>query len=822
MSPLREPQVAGFALDTLTSPRLGCLDPERFPVSVPKSATFPLLSRCPSLRVDLLDRTPRTGDYLSHESPRIAEIPVSEFRFADLLGARVPLLESRSSPRITKVSPEVLRLGEIPVVSEVVVAIATPETVDGTGILEDLPRVSADLFQPLGHSRLGGKKYQQRPEQEPKQQRFPFAPPENDGTPGYKRSYTERRCQDGTMQREGLSVWDLILPLLQPPLTGIPKQDALILPAELKPHQPEGVKFLASQTGALLGDDVQTGKTIQAIVAMKVLFQCGKIKSALVVAPISVLKHWQDRIQQWAPELWQGLNVVRSPDKNERQNRWTMPAFVHLTNYETVRGDVDLICQQHGEDGYGLIIADEIQKIKNADTGVAKAVKQLGKRAAYRWGLSATPLEGSINDLVSIFEFLRPGLLQRGRETEASVIPKFTPHFLRRKAQDISKSFKEPQFDEYRVEMEGRQLEAYDDLFRDSAAELRRLGEKVTVAHALAKLQALKQLCNVHLASGQSAKVEFLKDWLEEVVARENKALVFSQYREFGKDFLEKQLGQFGCVNYGGTDAEKETAVQDFVNNPEKRVFIAHPATAGIGLPDLKVANYVFHFDHWWNPALEEQANGRILGFGQKKDVFIAHVWVENSIEQRIETILEEKRRLFGRVIDAQTSVDGTGLSIEEVFRLFDMETPVHLRGAAKADHTATRAASGFADLNPREMEFLVERLYRAMGYCARTTPQSRDGGVDVVALRDTASGREKLAIQCKHQTGTVGREVLQKLLGVIAADPSYSAGVVVTSADFSRDAREFGQQNGRLQLIDGNVLQRLLVQYHVPITEPK
>jgi restriction endonuclease Mrr len=93
---------------------------------------------------------------------------------------------------------------------------------------------------------------------------------------------------------------------------------------------------------------------------------------------------------------------------------------------------------------------------------------------------------------------------------------------------------------------------------------------------------------------------------------------------------------------------------------------------------------------------------------------------------------------------------------------------------------------------------------------------------VDVIALRDTASAREKLAIQCKHQTEPVGREVLQRLLGVITADPSYSAGVVVTTAEFSRDAREFAQQNGRLQLIDRNLLERLLAKYRVPITEQR
>jgi HJR/Mrr/RecB family endonuclease len=235
-------------------------------------------------------------------------------------------------------------------------------------------------------------------------------------------------------------------------------------------------------------------------------------------------------------------------------------------------------------------------------------------------------------------------------------------------------------------------------------------------------------------------------------------------------------------------------------------------------LPDLKVANYVVHFDHWWNPARQNQASGRILGIGQRKDAFIADVWVENSIEGRIEEILARKKALFDRVIDSQTSVGGTGLSTEELFGLFDLDVPEHLRTARKTETQKGARKGGLKDISPRDMELLVERLYRAMGYSARVTPQTRDGGIDVEALRDTVSDREKLAIQCKHQTAVVGREVLQKLLGVISADPTYSAGVIVTSSEFSADARQFAQQNGRLRLVDRSALERLLAHHRVQI----
>ena len=589
-----------------------------------------------------------------------------------------------------------------------------------------------------------------------------------------------------------------------------------MLPEALQPHQPLGVQFLALNHAALLGDGVQTGKTIQAVVAMKILFQSGKIKSALIICPISVLMHWQRQIEKWTPELWSGLTVVRSPNKQQRHTMWREPAHVYLTNYETVVSDYEEIMAQRGNPGFGLIIADEVQRIKNPSAAISQKAKELGNAATYRWGLSATPVENTLEDLVSVFEFLKPGLLRRGAETEEGAGRKIKPFFLRRRTQDILKEFKEPRHDRFFVEMEGRQLEAYTAAFNQSVAELRQLGERVTLAHALQKLQALKQLSNVHLASQESAKLDWLVDWLEDIKASGNKALVFSQYREFGLDFLELKLNAlgFGCVNYSraGNDAQKRKTIEAFSSEEKKCVFLANPATAGTGLPDLKVANYVVHFDHWWNPAREDQASGRVLGIGQKKDAFIAHVWAANSIEDKIQAILERKRSLFGRIIDSQTAVDGTGLSAEELFGLFGLRAPTSLR--ANAPTSAADPLTPDVDhLSPCEFEDLVAQVYRAGGYAARVTPLTRDGGIDVVAVRDRAGGREKLAIQCKHQRTPVGRPDLQKLLGVITADPTYSAGVLATSTSFSSDALQFASANGRLQLIDGNGLRQRMAE---------
>jgi superfamily II DNA or RNA helicase len=719
---------------------------------------------------------------------------------------------------------------------------AIPQQADCSVLLGPITEVSRNLFRPIGKSATGGKSYSAaRPALTGRgvsSLAEPASGKNRASQNGYRKSYTETKNADGSTTRRGMTLWDLLLPLLQPPPFDLRTREQVFLPAELLPHQPQGVEFLATREAALLGDGVQTGKTIQTIVAMKLLFQLGKIESALIVCPIPLLMHWQKQLEKWAPELWQGLTVVRNgPDR--RRIMWQMPAHVYATNYETLVGDFDQITAACGGKGFSLIVADEVQKIKNRKGGFEQ-LRQLGRRAKYRWGLSATPLENSVEDLVSIFEFLKPGLLRPNQETELWAKEKIKPYFLRRRTADVARHFKEPRHDNVFVKMEGRQLEAYDRAFNDSVADLKRMGKRVTLADALAKLQALKQICNVDRPSGESAKLDWLKDTVEEISASGDKALVFTQYKESGRDFLARRLEEPMCITYDsqGSDAQKQKWIRAFSEDPGRTVFLGNPKVAGVGLPDLKVANYVIHFDHWWNPAVEDQANGRILGIGQKKDAFIIHLWVENSIEGRIQAILARKRDLFGRVIDSQSNVDGTGLTEKELFELFGLEAPEKRPPPTRPPSRATTgvgppAGTSLPDLqtqcgttiapqqlSPSEFEDLVARLHSALGYAVRRTPATRDGGVDVIAVRDHPTGREKLAIQCKHQEKPVGRPELQKLLGVLASDPSFSAGVLVTTTTFSSEARQFAEQNARIQLVDKNTLARLIAQNRVAVKE--
>jgi superfamily II DNA or RNA helicase len=869
VAPVSPARNAGVEVPHFAAPTLNFLESSEYRLSSVPSGTIGLLSdaaKCKNIIPHLLPKprsqiisllpVPTTQDHLQWQPTRLGAINPNQYCFLLVHHRHFPLLEC---PENVSYPMEIQRADNF--VSNIEFRpFALPKVADCLNQLELAVQISGNLFKPLGRVRADGKSYRKADGFKLTQTTLQLPQQAEPEDRGYRKSYRERKNSDGTHSRQPMSIWDLLFPLLQPPPFDLTTEEQVFLPAELLPHQPEGVRFLASREAALLGDGVQTGKTIQTIVAIKLLFQTGKIDSALIVCPIPLLIHWQKELEKWSPEL--GLTVVRSTNKDERRTRWRMPAHVYATNYENIVNDFDDIVAIRGAKGFGLIVADEIQRIKHAGTATAQKLKQLVGHAPtpgflrtaddkltksstckYRWGLSATPIENSVEDLVSIFEFLKPGLLRREFENEETAKRKIQSYFLRRRTADVVKHFKEPHHQPVDVEMEGRQLEAYEQAFRESVAELKRLGERVTLTHALAKLQALKQLCNVHLPSGESAKLEWLLDQLEQIKANGDKVLLFTQYIASGRDFLAERLAKIGCLNYGRatTDTQRRACIETFLADASKPVFLANPKVAGVGLPDLKVANYVIHFDHWWNPAVEDQANGRILGIGQKKDAFIVHLWVENSIEGRIQAILSRKRDLFGRVIDSQSNVDGTGLTEDELFELFGLQVPPKKQAPAKtstAHASESRTNLGVSrpvlkeqqaaysptitpqQLSPADFEDLVARIYSKIGFSVRRTQQTRDGGIDVIAIRDHPTGRDKLAIQCKRQENPVGRPELQKLLGVISADPSFSAGVLVTTSTFSTDARHFAEMNGRLKLVDRNLLAQLLVQYRVPVRE--
>jgi len=303
-----------------------------------------------------------------------------------------------------------------------------------------------------------------------------------------------------------------------------------------------------------------------------------------------------------------------------------------------------------------------------------------------------------------------------------------------------------------------------------------------------------------------------------------NKVLVFSQYRneQFGgTDWLCQVLSDYGALNYADANSDKKRAgiLHRFTNEPAARVFLGNPRTAGLGLNELVAANYVVHFDHWWNPAVTNQATARAHRPGQTKQVVVYHFWVQDTIEDLILKKTRDKQQLYDEVIDSLTTEPPEEVLLDVYDELLKKHGFKPLGTGHHQEQTTTLEPDrGLREMfdSPRGLEIAVSKLYEAMGYNARVTPYSRDGGIDVVARREVGHSIEKIAVQCKLKSSPVGVQAFRDLLGVISADPSFTKGVLVTNVRITEDADQFLKNNGRLQAITGGDLKNLIAKYHI------
>jgi SNF2 family DNA or RNA helicase len=469
----------------------------------------------------------------------------------------------------------------------------------------------------------------------------------------------------------------MLLPILMPPVA-TEFRDELLFPQELYPYQRAGVKWLFESDCALLADDMGLGKTVQAITAFHALVRRGKAKQALVVCPKSVLTNWMRELERWAPEL---VAMRIHGNQSTRHVNWRAyvgKCHVLLTTYDTLRQDREYIRGRP----FDLVVADEVQRIKNPDTAISRAVRSLP--AQRRWGLTGTPLENKLEDIVTVFGFVKPGLFRPGESTfltPAAVRERVRPYMLRRLKKDALPDLPQKVIDTKLLELPESQRRAYDQAERGGVDRLRGTRE-VTVQHVLALIQQLKQICNFDPKTGESAKVEFLQEeFLETACEDDGKALVISQYVNTLEE-LEKRLAKYKPLVYTGqlSTKQRDDIEEAFKSTDENKVLLLSLRAGGLGL-NLTRANYVLHFDRWWNPAVELQAEDRTHRIGQYKGVFVTRLICQHTIEERIERLLERKKILFQEVVDelADVSLERV-LSEEELFALFDLTPPRRTR----------------------------------------------------------------------------------------------------------------------------------------------
>lgn len=470
--------------------------------------------------------------------------------------------------------------------------------------------------------------------------------------------------------------------VLSPPIESLlpGPHSALSWAGELMPFQVDGVRTLTLSDKLLLADDMGLGKTVQVIAALRILIVKGTIENALVVAPASVLDQWRQELLKWAPEL--RVMIIRG-SPGDRAWQWLTNVHVAIVSYETLRSDFTGNLQSPvRRKTWGVLAADEAQRIKSRNP-TSDAVKGLQRHRS--WALTGTPLENSEEELASIVEFVDHGELvsQYHYSPGAKLQKRHRELQLRRKKADVLKDLPPKLTTKLAIELLPSQRRSYDRAEREGVVYLRELGTDVRVQHVLELIQRLKQICNAEPETGESSKFEDVKRRVESLSRQGHKALVFSQYvsNGFGVDAMASKLREFDPLTFTGQLApeERREVIRRFRADDRHRALIVSLRSGGVGL-NLQVASYVFHLDRWWNPAVERQAEDRSHRYGQSVPVHVFKYSCTDTIEERIDRILESKQELFGKLVDDVTIDLGKSLSAGELFGLFGLEDIAHYR----------------------------------------------------------------------------------------------------------------------------------------------
>jgi len=585
--------------------------------------------------------------------------------------------------------------------------------------------------------------------------------------------------------------------LLQPPtdlllsVTG-----PLEWPRPLFEYQMEGIKALLSHEALLLADDMGLGKTVQAIGALRILNLQRLIESSLIIVPAGLISQWRRELRFWAPEL--RISTVHGPVA-DRAWQWITPAHIYITSYETLRADFTENPQSPPRRRtWDVVILDEAQKIKNRDLEVSRKCKQINRRRA--WVLTGTPLENKVDDLASILEFVGP-LKEGEAPLRLSPGPDLCERHkelqLRRKKADVLPNLPPKTISQVVVPLDGPQLQSYEKAEKEGIIQLQERGETVRIENVLELILKLKQICNFCPKTGQSVKLQDVNERMRTLESEGHRALIFSQFTDekYGARAIATRLQSLRPLLYTGdfSSSEKDATIKKFKENKSHKVLILSLRAGGQGL-NLQDASYVFHFDRWWNPAVERQAEGRAHRLGQTFPVHVYRYVLEGTIEEKIDNVLREKQLLFDELVD-DVSIDlKSFLSNEELFGLFGLKPPEQVKTRRRVE----RSPANFAEMSGGEFEEYVKKLLEKKGWEVEATHPTRDGGVDLFARRYDEMGLESvLYVQCKNHSYPVGVDVVRELNGVLPRQLPGTRGVLACPRGFTADAISFSKDRG-------------------------
>lgn len=459
---------------------------------------------------------------------------------------------------------------------------------------------------------------------------------------------------------------DRLLYLLQPPLEDLFAGKQVHLPFQPYPYQVKGIAFLMPRASALIADEMGLGKTAQVIIALRLLLHAGLIRRALVVCPKPLVINWTRELRMWADDV---PFEVLGGDTRTRQAQWFgSNSPVKLVNYELLTRDTDFAHDPKVH--FDVVVLDEAQRIKNRDSKTAQAVRALSRDRS--WAMTGTPIENRVDDLVNIFAFVDHERLPP--DVSPRLIPELTrDSILRRVKEEVASDMPPKVFRDACVELSPAQRESYDRAEKDGVIQLNEKGDTLTVHHVFELIMRLKQICNFDPLTGESAKMDQVLSDMEEVAQSKRKAIIFSQWIE-PLETLAKNLAPYGPLLYHGgvPQRERQPILDRFKADPSAHVLLMSYGTGSVGL-NLQFTNYVFLFDRWWNPAIEDQAINRAHRLGQKETVFVSRFVTQNTIEERIAQILEKKRELFQEMLGQNGPPPSLGLTEDDIFGLFNV-----------------------------------------------------------------------------------------------------------------------------------------------------
>ncbi len=444
--------------------------------------------------------------------------------------------------------------------------------------------------------------------------------------------------------------------------------------ANLRPYQARGYSWLYKNTqlgfGSIIADDMGLGKTVQVIaILQQIKDEGGFVKSlALVVVPTTLLTNWQKELEKFAPGLSYSIYHGAKRSLNTDTD-------IVITSYGVIRSDLEILSKHK----WKALVIDEAQNIKNVSAAQTKAVKKM--KADIRIAMSGTPVENRLSEYWSIFDFTFKGYLgslkqfkddfavpielNRDRKVLDHFLKITSPFILRRLKSDktIISDLPEKLEQDYFASLTKEQAAIYQNVLNSIMAEI----ESVDVAEqqnaikrkglVLTLIMALKQICNhpsqylkkEDVSPDLSGKASLFMDMIENILENNEKALVFTQFREMG-DILQKMIkARFDMDSmflHGGTPRKnRDEMVNRFQGNPHDKIFILSIKAGGTGL-NLTAAGHVIHYDLWWNPAVENQATDRAYRIGQHKNVMVYRMITKGTFEEKINAMLQSKKEL--------------------------------------------------------------------------------------------------------------------------------------------------------------------------------